>query len=85
MRTTGPVPAAVDTPALHAAVLAYAGDYSMLEPVLRRHGHTFAEPGIKMASPSAQAARGLGLSRIFTRDGLLAASVAQEGMIRVPG
>ena len=34
-------------------------------------------------SPSASGARGLGLGRIYTRDGVLACSVAQEGMIRV--
>ena len=100
-------PRELDTPALHAAVLAYASDYSMLEPVLRRHGYTFAEPGIKMASldhamwfhrparadgwllvdlvtPSAQGARGLGTARIFSAHGVLVASVAQEGMIRLP-
>lgn len=107
MRSTAPIPTELDTPALHAAVLAYASDYSMLEPILRRHGRVFAEPGIKMASldhamwfhraarvdswllsdlvsPSAQGARGLGIGRIYTADGVLAASVAQEGMIRVP-
>lgn len=35
-------------------------------------------------SPSAQGGRGLSLGRIYTRDGLLVASVAQEGMVRVP-
>jgi acyl-CoA thioesterase II len=35
-------------------------------------------------SPSASGGRGLSLGRIYTRDGLLVASVAQEGMIRVP-
>ncbi len=107
MRAHESIPAAQDNPALHAAVLAYASDYSMLEPVLRRHARTFSEPGIKMASldhamwfhrparvdtwllndlvsPSAQGARGLGLSRIYTRDGVLVATVAQEGMIRLP-
>jgi acyl-CoA thioesterase-2 len=107
MRTHGPIPAELDTPALHAAVLAYASDYSLLEPVLRRHGRMFGEPGIKIASldhamwfhrpartdgwllnvlssPSAGGARGLGTSRIYTEDGDLVASVAQEGMIRFP-
>ncbi len=107
MRTWGPIPAELDTPALHATVLAYASDYSMLEPILRLHGHTFSEPGIKMASldhamwfhrparadawllnelssPSAQGARGLGTARIYSEDGTLVASVAQEGMIRLP-
>lgn len=35
-------------------------------------------------SPSAQGSRGLGQGRIFTRGGDLVASVAQEGMVRVP-
>jgi acyl-CoA thioesterase-2 len=35
-------------------------------------------------SPAASGGRGLSLGRIFTQDGLLVASVAQEGMIRVP-
>ena len=36
-------------------------------------------------SPSASGGRGLSLGRIFTRDGELVASVAQEGMVRIPG
>ena len=35
-------------------------------------------------SPSASGGRGLALGRLFTRDGVLVASVAQEGMTRVP-
>jgi len=35
-------------------------------------------------SPTAIGGRGLSLGRIYTRDGLLLASVAQEGTIRVP-
>lgn len=35
-------------------------------------------------SPSAQGGRGLSLGRIFSRDGRLLATVAQEGMVRVP-
>lgn len=92
---------------LHRAALAYASDYTILEPILRRHGHTWATPGLKMASldhamwwhrfarvddwllyvqesPTAQGGRGLSQGRIFTRDGMLVASVAQEGMVRVP-
>jgi acyl-CoA thioesterase-2 len=107
MRTLGDLPAELDTPALHAAVLAYASDYAVLEPILRRHGITFDTPGLKMASldhamwfhrparadswllhdlasPSAQGARGLGLGRIYTQDGVLVASIAQEGMVRAP-
>ena len=35
-------------------------------------------------SPSAQGGRGLGIGRMFTRDGTLVATVAQEGMLRLP-
>ncbi|MCU1544935.1 MAG: acyl-CoA thioesterase [Homoserinimonas sp.] len=35
-------------------------------------------------SPTAMGGRGLSLGRIYSRDGLLLASVAQEGMVRVP-
>lgn len=35
-------------------------------------------------SPSAQSARGLGLGRIYTIQGDLVATVAQEGMVRLP-
>ena len=35
-------------------------------------------------SPAAQSGRGLAMGSIFTRDGVLLASIAQEGMIRVP-
>lgn len=34
-------------------------------------------------SPSASGARGLSLARVFTQDGVLAATVAQEGLIRL--
>ncbi len=104
MRAVGRLP---DDPALHAAVLAYASDYTLLEPILRAHGRGWSERGLKAASldhamwwhrparadewllyvqdsPSAQGARGLGIGRIHRRDGALVASVAQEGMLRVP-
>ena len=35
-------------------------------------------------SPSAQGARGLATGKIFSRDGRHVATVAQEGMVRVP-
>ena len=34
-------------------------------------------------SPSAQGGRGLGIGRMFTADGTMVATVAQEGMLRV--
>jgi acyl-CoA thioesterase-2 len=96
-----------DDPNLHRAALAYASDYSILEPIFRRHGIAWATPGLKVASldhamwfhrfgrvdewllyvqesPTATGGRGLSLGRIFSRDGVLLASVAQEGMVRVP-
>jgi acyl-CoA thioesterase-2 len=96
-----------DDPNLHRAALAYVSDYSILEPIQRRHGISWATPGIRVASldhamwwhrfarvdewllyvqesPSSSGGRGLSLGRIYTRDGLLVASVAQEGMVRVP-
>ncbi|WP_353810554.1 acyl-CoA thioesterase [Agromyces sp. SYSU T00194] len=96
-----------DDQKLHRAALAYVSDYSILEPVLRRHGIPWATPGLKVASldhamwwhrdvrvddwllyvqesPSAGGGRGLSTGRIYSRDGVLVASVAQEGMVRVP-
>ena len=35
-------------------------------------------------SPSASGGRGLAFGQFFTRDGVLVASVAQEGMMRLP-
>jgi acyl-CoA thioesterase-2 len=104
MRPAGPMPA---DPRAHTALLAFASDYSLLESILRRHGLTWATPGMRSASldhamwfhrpfrfddwvlyvqesPSAQGARGLGIGRLYTRDGVLVATVAQEGMLRVP-
>jgi acyl-CoA thioesterase-2 len=104
MRSTERMP---DDPNLHRAALAYVSDYSLLEPIFRRHGVAWATPGIKVASldhamwwhrfgrvdewmlyvqesPTATGGRGLSLGRIYSRDGVLLASVAQEGMVRVP-
>ena len=47
LRTPAPLP---DEPLLHAAVLAFASDYSVLESVLRRHGIAWSTPGLKIAS-----------------------------------
>ena len=104
MKTLGPLP---DDPDLHRAALAYASDYSIMEPVMRRHGIAWATPGLKVASldhamwfhrfgrvdewmlyvqdsPTAQGGRGLSTGSIYSREGLLLATVAQEGMVRVP-
>jgi acyl-CoA thioesterase-2 len=37
-------------PLLHAAVLAYASDYTLLEPVLREHGLAWGDPRLRVAS-----------------------------------
>jgi len=104
LKATGRLP---DDPNLHRAALAYASDYSILEPIFRRHGVAWSTPGLKAASldhamwfhrfgrvdewmlylqesPNATGGRGLSLGRIYSRDGILLASVAQEGMVRVP-
>ena len=104
LKSIGPLP---DDPHLHRAALAYASDYSILEPILRRHGIAWVTEGIKIASldhamwfhrfgrvdewvlyvqesPSATGGRGLSLGRMFSRDGRLLATVAQEGTVRVP-
>ncbi|AMB58267.1 acyl-CoA thioesterase [Microterricola viridarii] len=104
MKAIGRLP---DDPNLHRAALAYASDYSILEPVLRGHGLAWGTPGLKIASldhamwwhrfgrvdewllyvqdsPSASGGRGLSRGSIFSRSGVLLATVAQEGMVRVP-
>lgn len=37
-------------PLMHQAAIAYASDYTQIEPVLRRHQKTWLEPGMKVAS-----------------------------------
>ncbi|AKT51504.1 acyl-CoA thioesterase [Arsenicicoccus sp. oral taxon 190] len=105
LRAVGTLP---DDPLVHAAVMAYASDYALLEPVIRAHGVAWIDSRLRAASldhamwfhrparvdewmlytqysPSAQGGRGLGMGRMFTRDGVLAATVAQEGMVRLKG
>ncbi len=104
LKATGPLPDDAD---LHRAALLYASDYTLLEPIYRRHGVAFVTPGLKAASldhamwwhrparvdewllyvqesPNAVGGRGLSLGRIYDHAGTLVASVAQEGMVRVP-
>ncbi|MCS5714417.1 acyl-CoA thioesterase II [Herbiconiux sp. CPCC 205716] len=47
IRALGTLP---DDPDLHRAALVYASDYTILEPVMRRHGVSWARPDLKMAS-----------------------------------
>jgi acyl-CoA thioesterase-2 len=104
MKAIGALP---DDPNLHRAALAYASDYTILEPVLRAHGVPWSAPGLKIASldhamwwhrfaradewflyvqesPNAIGGRGLARGMMYSRDGMLIASVAQEGTLRVP-
>ena len=104
LKAVGTLP---DDQNLHRAALAYLSDYSILEPVFRRHGLAWSTPGLKVASldhamwfhrfgrvdewllylqesPNATGGRGLSEGRIYSRDGVLLASVAQEGMVRAP-
>ena len=104
MRARGAVP---DDELLHRALIAYACDEVILEPVLRRHGLSFITPGLSVASldhamwwhrsarvdewllyvqnsPSAQGGRGLSTAKVYTEAGTLVASIAQEGMFRLP-
>ena len=39
-----------DDPLVHAAVLAYASDYTLLESVIRRHGFAWSDPRLRPAS-----------------------------------
>lgn len=105
MRTRIPLPDRTSQ-VLHRALLAYACDQVMLEPILRAHGLTWTS-GLAVASldhamwwhrpldvsrwllyvqdsPSAEGGRGLGTARIYTREGRLVATTAQQGMVRLP-
>jgi Acyl-CoA thioesterase len=97
-----------EDPLVNAAVLAYCSDYSLLEPVLRKHGLAWSDRRLRVASldhamwfhrpgraddwilytqssPSASGGRGLASGRMFNTDGVLLATVAQEGMMRLKG
>lgn len=103
MRARGPVPGGQPE---HRALLAFACDQVMLEPVLRAHGAFWRSRGASIASldhamwwhrdvdagdwllyaqdsPTAQGGRGLGLARVYARDGRLVATIGQEGMVRL--
>jgi acyl-CoA thioesterase-2 len=105
IRAAGKLP---DDPALHACVLAYASDLTLLGASLLPHGIIIGDRRIQpasidhalwfhrefradewllydQASPSASSARGFATGRLFTEDGRLIASVAQEGLIRPIG
>jgi acyl-CoA thioesterase-2 len=103
LRADGRLP---DDPVLHACVVTYASDMTLLDTAVRPHGRVWGDEGLMMASldhamwfhrpfradewvlydqdtPSSSGSRGLGRGNIFTRDGHLAVTVVQEGLIRV--
>ena len=104
VRADGTLP---DDPVLHACVLTYISDMTVLDTSLLPHGGQYGNPeSLMMASldhamwfhrpfrtdewmlyshdsPSASGGRGLGRGLIYTRDGQLAVTVVQEGVIRV--
>jgi acyl-CoA thioesterase II len=94
-----------DAVRIHAAVLAYASDFTLLDTALVPHGKLLFDTDIQLASldhamwfhrpfraddwllytqdsPSGAGARGFCRGSVFSRDGRLVASVAQEGLIR---
>ena len=105
IRADGTLP---DDPLLHACVVAYASDMSLLDTAILPHGLSWENPRLRGASldhamwfhrpfradgwllyvqESTNAGRGRGFTRgsIFTADGQLVVSVAQEGLLRVLG
>jgi acyl-CoA thioesterase-2 len=107
LRADGRLP---DDPMLHACVLAYASDMTLLDTTVRPHGLVWSpERKLMMASldhamwfhrpfradewllyaqttPASAGGRGFATGSIYTREGLLVVSVAQEGLIRpLPG
>ncbi|HEY1636336.1 MAG TPA: acyl-CoA thioesterase II [Acidimicrobiales bacterium] len=95
-----------DDQLLHACVVAYASDMSLLDSVILPHPVSWEDPHLMSASldhamwfhrpfradewmlydqesPSASGGRGLARGSIFTRDGRLAVSVVQEGLVRL--
>eukprot|EP00850_Spirogloea_muscicola_P023466 SM000359S13452 [mRNA] locus=s359:43045:45979:+ [translate_table: standard] len=69
--------------ALQRCVLAYASDFSFLETALLPHGVASPNPRL-IESPRSSGSRGFCLGRMYSQTGELVASVAQEGLIRLP-
>ncbi len=102
MRADGKLP---DQPLLHACLVAYASDMTLLDTIMMPHGLIWnhgSQASLDHAmwfhrpfradewllydqrSPTAAGARGLAVGTIYTRDGGLAVSVVQEGLLRTP-
>jgi acyl-CoA thioesterase II len=94
-----------DPPLIHACVVAYASDLTLLDTAMLPHAISYTGDHYQIASldhamwfhrpfraddwllyhqnsPSASGARGLAEGSIFCRDGTLAVTVIQEGLIR---
>ena len=102
LRADGRLP---EAPLLHACLVAYASDMTLLDTIMLPHGVIWND-GLQVSldhamwfhrpfradewllydqySPTASQARGLATGTIFTRDGSLAVSVVQEGLLRTP-
>jgi acyl-CoA thioesterase-2 len=103
LRAAGKLP---DDPTLHACIVTYASDMTLLDTTLSPFGMSSASERLQMASldhamwfhrrfraddwllydetaVSAGSARGLAAGSLFNRDGTLAVTVVQEGLIRV--
>jgi acyl-CoA thioesterase-2 len=102
IRADGELP---DDPLLHACVVAYASDMTLLDTTVLPHGRNWGDGTLMGASldhamwfhsdfradqwllydqdtPAAGGARAFARGSIFTRDGRLVVSVAQEGLVR---
>jgi acyl-CoA thioesterase-2 len=105
LRADGELP---EDPVLHACIVTYASDLTLLDTSVRPFGLAWDSPDVQMASLdhamwfhrpfraddwllydqhaiSTSSARGLAGGAIFTRDGKLAVTVVQEGLIRTGG
>jgi acyl-CoA thioesterase II len=105
IRANGRLP---DDPLLHACVVAYASDLTLLDTAVMAHQINYEDDDFMIASldhamwfhrpfradewllyhqksPSAYGARGLAEGFIYTRDGGLAITVMQEGLMRPVG
>jgi len=103
VRTTGALP---DDPAIHAAVLAYASDMTLLDTALFAHGRSVFDKDLQLASldhsmwfhrpfrvddwllfdqdsPATFGGRGFCRGGLYTREGTLVVSTAQEGLVRL--
>ncbi|MCU1504335.1 MAG: tesB [Ilumatobacteraceae bacterium] len=102
LRADGRLP---DDPTLHACIVTYASDMTLLDTTVLPFGFSWDSPDLQMASLdhamwfhrpfradewllydqtsfSTGAGRGLAGGAIFTRDGKLAITVVQEGLVR---